>query len=83
MNDPIPVCGFCNKVSDLMISGPNVFACKECVMKAKAAITRTQEQLYHCGFCDQSVPIDSVAAGPNGLNICIGCVESGIKLLNK
>lgn len=83
MSDPIPVCGFCGRVSELMISGPGVYACKDCVGKAKEVITRTQETLYRCKFCGETVPIDSVVVGPEGLNMCIGCVDSGLKLLNK
>lgn len=83
MSDPIPVCGFCGQVSDLMISGPGVYACRVCVTKAKDAITQTQSNLFRCKFCGESVPIDSVVAGPSGLYMCIGCVESGLKLLNK
>lgn len=84
MSETTAVCGFCGQRSGQTIEGPSgVYACKECLIRAKDVIDKTQQGLYHCNFCGDSVTIDAVVAGPNGLHMCLGCVESGIKLLSK
>lgn len=84
MSESTAVCGFCGQRSSRTIEGPSgVYACLDCLVKAKELITHTQQDLFHCNFCGDSVTIDAVVAGPNGLHMCLGCVDSGIKLLNK
>lgn len=84
MSEATAVCGFCGQRSDRTIEGSSgVYACRDCLIKAKEVISQTQQELFRCNFCGDSVTIDAVVAGPSGLHMCIACVDSGIKLLNK
>lgn len=84
MNEPIGICAFCGNASDRMVEGPGANACGECLLKAREIIARTQQhQAYECRFCGETVRADSVVEGPNDLHMCIACIESGLKLLNR